>query len=182
MAEIQVLDDECEGERGKRGKRGERGERGERGKRGHHGATGATGATGPTGPTAVPARTLFVSTSWPAGSNPAIYFTSIAAAYAASIALNPSTGNPVEILVYPGVYADPISVVSNVHLVGAGQQRTVLVTGAVTWTPGAGVNASQAANSEEAQRRLHHVHPAVVDRLDGEDGWGHRARLPWSVP
>jgi hypothetical protein len=163
------------GERGERGESGERGHRGHRGERGHEGHDGATGATGPTGPSASPvahdetllgagtpasllsalpvkfnpARTLFVAESWPTGADPTVYFTSIAAAYAASVALNPTAANPVEILVYPGTYPDPITVVSNVHLVGTGQQRAVVVTGAVTWTPSAGVNLPQAGTEED---------------------------------
>lgn len=131
-------------ERCERGPRGERGERGERGKRGHE------GPTGPTGPSIAftPARTLFVAQSWPAGADPTIFFTSIAAAYAASAALTPTAANPVEILVYPGTYPDPITIVSNVHLFGTGGQNAVIVTGAVTWSPGAGVNAPLAAGNE----------------------------------
>ena len=97
---------------------------------------------------ASPDRTLFVAQSWSGPVDPTRYFTSIAAAYVASAALNPTLANPVEILVYPGTYPDPITIVSNVHLVGTGQQRAVTVTGAVTWTPGAGVNAPQ-TNVEE---------------------------------
>jgi hypothetical protein len=134
-------------ERCERGPRGEQGERGERGK---HGKTGATGATGPTGPSIAftPARTLFVAQSWPAGADPTIFFTSIAAAYAASAALTPTAANPVEILVYPGTYPDPITIVSNVHLFGTGGQNAAIVTGAVTWTLGAGVNAPQIGSNE----------------------------------
>jgi hypothetical protein len=118
------------------------GARGKRGKRGHRGEQGLAGAA------FTPARTLFVAESWPAGADPTIFFTSIAAAYAASAALNPTAADPVEILVYPGTYPDPITIVSNVHLIGTGQQRAVNVTGAVTWTLGAGINAPQ-TNADE---------------------------------
>lgn len=126
----------------------ERGPRGEQGKRGRTGATGATGATGPS-IAFTPARTLFVAQSWPAGADPTIFFTSIATAYAASVALTPTPANPVEILVYPGTYSDPITAVSNVHLFGTGGQNAVVVTGAVSWTLGAGVNAPQIGSDED---------------------------------
>ena len=95
-----------------------------------------------------PERTLFVAQSWSAPVDPTTHFTSIALAYAASVALTPTADNPVEILVYPGTYTDPIDVVSNVHLIGTDQQRAVIVTGAVTWTPGDGVNLSQTNDNE----------------------------------
>jgi hypothetical protein len=114
------------------------------------GATGPMGATGTAGLNAAdPARTLFVALSWPAPVDPTTHFASIAAAYTASVALNPTAANPVEILVYPGTYPDPITAVSNVHLVGTGQQRAVNVTGPITWTPSAGVNAPQAGTEED---------------------------------
>jgi hypothetical protein len=139
-------DNDCEGERGKRGKRGHRGHNGHDGHDGHDGATGPTGPDGLNA--ASPDRTLFVAQSWSAPVDPTRYFTSIAAAYAASAALLPTVANPVEILVYPGTYPDPITIVSNVHLVGTGQQRAVNVTGLVTFTPGVGVNAPQAIGEE----------------------------------
>lgn len=135
--------DDCEGERGERGKRGHRGHRG------HDGDTGPTGPTGDMGLNAAdPARTLFVAQSWSTPVDPSTHFTSIAAAYAASVALNPTAADPVGIIVYPGTYPDPVTVVSNVHLTGANQQRSVNVTGLVTWTPSAGVNAPQANDPE----------------------------------
>jgi hypothetical protein len=113
------------------------------------GETGSTGETGSAGLNAAsPDRTLFVAQSWSAPVDPTRYFTSIAAAYAASAALTPTLANPVEILVYPGTYPDPITVVSNVHLIGTGQQRAVNITGLVTWTPGVGVNAPQTGAEE----------------------------------
>ena len=148
------------------GPTGSTGLTGPTGATGRTGSTGAAGLTGPTGPrgltgftgpgftgsaglnAASPDRTLFVAQSWSGPVDPTRYFTSIAAAYAASVALNPTLANPVEILVYPGTYPDPITIVSNVHLVGTGQQRAINVTGPVTWTPGVGVNAPQTGVEE----------------------------------
>lgn len=118
------------------------------------GAIGNTGSTGPTGSTGLagidfaPERTLFVAQSWPVGADPTRYFTTIAAALGAAPALAPSTANAVAIYVFPGTYADPLVLVSNVHLFG-GTRHDVTVSGAVTWNPGAGVNAPQTNAVEE---------------------------------
>jgi len=97
---------------------------------------------------ASPDRTLLVSPMWTTPINPARHFSSIAAAYNAAASMNPTVSNPIQILVYPGTYPEPVNIVSHVHLVGTGQQRAVNITGTVAWTPGAGVNAPQ-TNVEE---------------------------------
>lgn len=97
---------------------------------------------------AIPARTLFVSQSWPPSVDSAVYFSSISAALAQAVTMSPTRSDPVVIIVFPGTYADALALVSNVHIFGH-TRRDVVVTGAVTWTPGAGVNAPQAAIGEE---------------------------------
>lgn len=93
-----------------------------------------------------PGRTLFLALSWPDGADPAIYFTDPAAAMAAAAALSPApdVNHPAVVIVYPGVYAQPFSLVSNVHLFGH-NVRGCSFTGAVTWQAGVGVNAGQAS-------------------------------------
>ena len=105
----------------------------------------AGGGGGP-GVNLVPARTLYVSTAWPAGADPLVFFTSIAPAEAQALALVPTAASPVEIIIFPGVYPGAITLVSNVHLVA--DRRNVIVTGVVVYTPGAGVNAPQTAALE----------------------------------
>jgi hypothetical protein len=85
---------------------------------------------------------------WTTPIDPARHFHSIAAAYNAAASMNPTVTSPIQILVCPGTYPEPVNIVSHVHLVGTGQQRNVNITGTVTWTPGAGVNAPQ-TNVEE---------------------------------
>lgn len=130
-----------------------RGPRGERGKTGPAGAAGMIGPTGAAGIAtgavmAVPARTLFVAQSWPTGVDPLVFFTTIAGALAQAATMNPSAFNPISIVIYPGTYSDPLTLVSNVSLFSTAR-RSTNITGPVTWTPGAGVNAAQAGQREE---------------------------------
>lgn len=92
-----------------------------------------------------PARTLFVAKSWPVGFDASICFTDPQSAMNAAAALSPppDVNNPAVIIFYPGTYSTPVVLVSNVHLFGH-NTRGCALTGAITWTPGAGVNASQA--------------------------------------
>jgi hypothetical protein len=96
---------------------------------------GVADITIPGGPQFIPERTLFVAQSWPAGSDPLVFFTTISAALVQAATLSPTAANPIEILVYPGTYSDALSLAGNVHLVGAGQQRSVIISGPVTWAP-----------------------------------------------
>lgn len=98
-----------------------------------------------------PARTLFVAQSWPAGVDPSVYFTKISDAevFAATMVPFPTRADPVTIIIYPGTYADDLTLVSNVHL-NCHTRRDVVVTGNVVWTPGAGVNASLVGGEEQA--------------------------------
>ena len=90
----------------------------------------------PGGPQFIPARTLFVAQSWPAGSDPAVFFTTIDVALAQAATLTPTQANPVAILVYPGTYPQNLNLVSWVSVTGApGAFPDVNVTGTVTWTP-----------------------------------------------
>jgi hypothetical protein len=93
-----------------------------------------------------PGRTLFVANSWKPGSDPSTCFTDPTAALVVAAALNPppDVNNPAAIVFYPGLYDQPLTLVSNVHLCGH-SARGCTITGAVTYNPGVGVNASQAA-------------------------------------
>lgn len=97
----------------------------------------------------IPARTLFVAQSWPVGADPLVYFTSISAALIrASVAFAPLTQeNPAVIQIYPGTYSEALTLVSNVHLF-APTTRCVILSGAITWHPGAGVNLPQSSQQE----------------------------------
>jgi hypothetical protein len=101
-----------------------------------------------TGTSFIPARTLFVSQAWSTGSDPLVFFTKISDALTQAATLTPRAFNPVTIIVYPGTYSDPLTLVSNVHFFG-NSYRDVLIDAPVTWTPGAGVNAAQASIREE---------------------------------
>jgi hypothetical protein len=159
------------GPTGPTGNTGPTGPTGTIGATGPTGPTGTIGATGPTGPTGStgpigltgstgpniqfePARTLFVAQSWPVGSDPAVYFTTIQAALNKAAlnygtgGLTPTAANPMCVIVSPGTYPGAVDLVSNVHLVGSSQQRAVVISGAVQWTPGIGINAPQFAVQE----------------------------------
>lgn len=99
-----------------------------------------------------PARTFFVASSWLVTSDPARQFTDPQAALTAAAALLPTQDAPVVIIIYPGVYTQNLTLVSNVHLFGFTTNGTRL-TGTVTWTAGAGVNAPQAAIRERIYMR-----------------------------
>lgn len=102
---------------------------------------------GPASGMLVPARTLFVSTAWPAGADPLVFFTTISAALIQAATLVPTAASPIAIIVYPGTYPAALTLVSNAHIVGA-YRRDVEITGPISWTPGAGVNAPQTAANE----------------------------------
>lgn len=104
-------------------------------------------AGGSSGTAAIPARTLFVSTAWPAGANPLVYFTTISAALTQAAALSPSPTAVVDIIVYPGIYAAPLTLVSNVEI-SAAAHLGAIITGAITWNVGVGVNAPQTSVQE----------------------------------
>lgn len=92
-----------------------------------------------------PGRTLFVATSWPTGADPDVYFTDVPSALAAAAALSPApdVNNPALIVLHPGIYSAPVTLVSNVHLIGH-NVRGCSITGSVTYAPSVGVNAAQA--------------------------------------
>ena len=110
---------------------------------------GVADITIPGGPEFKPARTLFVAQSWPAGSDPTVFFTTISAALLQAATLTPVNGNPVNILIFAGTYAENLVLVSNVNLAGLpsaiGQSVAIL---SATYTPGVGINAPQAALQE----------------------------------
>lgn len=116
-----------------------RGPRGERGRRGHEGPIGPTGPAGPSIPQFEPARTLFVSPVWPAGVDPAVYFTDIPSAIAQAETLVPplSLANPAAIVIYPGTYPENITMPSSglVLMNPTGVFVEVVITGTITWTP-----------------------------------------------
>jgi hypothetical protein len=134
--------DDCGDEKGERGKRGPRGHRGHRGDDGVPGDTGPTGATGADGPQFEPARTLFVAESWPAGSDPAVYFTTITAALAQAATMSPSFVDAIGIYIYPGSYNEAtLTLISNVSLIG--NSWAVKINANMVWNAGAGVNLPQ---------------------------------------
>lgn len=78
-------------------------------------------------------------------------FQTISGALAAAPPLLPTAANPLVILIAPGIYVEPLTLVSNVHLASlTGKRRSVVQVGAVTWTPGAGPNVVQAGAREWA--------------------------------
>lgn len=103
-------------------------------------------ATG-TGVQFEPQNTLFVSPVWPAGSDPLVFFTTVAAALVQAAALGPTSTNSVQILIFPGTYLDDLVMVSNVCLTGTGN-TICSIAGTITWTAGVGVNAPQAGDFE----------------------------------
>jgi len=106
------------------------GGRGERGHRGHRGPRGERG------PQFEPARTLFVAQVWPAGSDPAVFFTTITDALAQVATMSPEPGNPVAVIIYPGTYTEDNTIPSWVFLSsGSTHQNAVTIDGTVTWTP-----------------------------------------------
>lgn len=92
-----------------------------------------------------PARTFFVATDWPEGADPANQFTTVQAAMNAAQALVPAVdvNHPAVILLFPGLYPDPVVWMSNVHIHGFSTRGTS-ITGAISWSAGVGVNAGQA--------------------------------------
>jgi len=99
----------------------------------------------------IPAGTLFVSPSWPAEANPAVFFTTIAAALAQAALMNPSTTNKIAVLIFPGAYVVAgLALVSNVNLIGA-ERDACRISGTMTWNPGVGVNAPQIGTAESIE-------------------------------
>ena len=96
----------------------------------------------PGGPQFIPERTLFVAQSWPAGSDPTVFFTAIDAALAQAATLTPTATNQVLIEIFPGTYPQNLNLVSWVTLRGAGAFPNVIITGTVTWAPTATVSES----------------------------------------
>lgn len=129
------------------GPTGMQGTTGVAGPTGAQGVTGIGAGVGATGIQLVPARTLFVSPSWPAGADPLVFFTTISAALTRAAALSPTEPSPVSIIVYNGTYTESLTLISNVKIGGLPFGAVNLV-GSMTWTPGAGPNAGQAALPE----------------------------------
>lgn len=97
-----------------------------------------------------PARTLYVATSFPAGSNPLVCFTSIQAAINQGATMTPVNANPVSVKIAPGTYTENVTCVSSVSLsaLDDGGVSTVFINGTVTWLPGQGANAAQTSAVE----------------------------------
>jgi hypothetical protein len=92
-----------------------------------------------------PGRVLWVAPSWPVGADPSIYFTTITAAITQAATMSPAFDNPVSIVIFPATYNESLTLVSNVNYVGLPATfGTVFLNGNATWTPGFGVNQSQA--------------------------------------
>jgi hypothetical protein len=99
--------------------------------------------------TFAPGRTLLVAKSWPANDDPAVHFTTIAAALAQAATMSPSITNPINIEIHSGVYTENLTLISNVHLTGIhGGLSSTQINGTMAWTPGTGVNASQTTLQE----------------------------------
>lgn len=118
--------------------------RGPPGPTGSTGSTGASGLTGPTGPAGsggavmTPTRTLFVSPVWSSPASPP-FFTDIqpAITYAQTLVPAPSPSAPVEIIIYTGIYTNPITLQNGVYLTGY-DDATFIST--VSWTPTSAVS------------------------------------------
>lgn len=97
-----------------------------------------------------PWRVLWVG-AWPAGADPSIYFRSITDAITQAATMNPTSTNQVSIVIFPGIYTEDLTLLSNVNYVGlpAATLATVMLNGSVTWTPGVGLNQPQAADTEQ---------------------------------
>lgn len=100
--------------------------------------------------TPYPANVRFVSPSWTEPVVPNVHYTTIAQAYASILAENPAPSDvtPYNILIYPGVYSEALTMVSNVYLIGT-EKDAIRISGAMSWTQGAGVNAPLINNQEE---------------------------------
>lgn len=94
-----------------------------------------------------PARTLYVATSWSGTTDPLINFTTIPAAETQAAGMTPTVTNPVSIIVYPGTYSANVTLMSNVNLTGTATP-SVVISGTVGYSPGVGVNAVFATDSE----------------------------------
>lgn len=126
------------GPAGPTGPTGAAGAVGATGPTGAAGPTGSAGATGATGPNIQfePARTLWVSQSWPAGADPAWFFTTISAAIAQAATLSPVSGNPILIAIDAGTYTENVTLPSWVFLAGLTTAFAgVTINGTLTWTP-----------------------------------------------
>ena len=112
---------------------------------------GVAVVTIPGGPEFKFARTLFVAQSWPAGSDPTVFFTTISAALLQAATLTPTVSNQVNIVIFAGTYTENLTLVSNVNLMGMSSAvlHSVSINGTTTWQPGVGINAPQ-ANATEA--------------------------------
>lgn len=100
----------------------------------------------------LPERVLCVGQSWPAGADPARYFTTPQAAMAQAATMAPTSASPVLIWCAPGTYGGaPIAHVSDVYVAGlGGDPSEVILSCGVAWTPGAGPNVVKAAVAERA--------------------------------
>lgn len=94
-----------------------------------------------------PKNTLFVATGWPTDYDTKTYFTSIGGAMTQAAALSPSPTNQVSVIIYPGVYTEDVTVVSNVDI--SCRMSGALVSGTTTWTPGISPNAAQIGDDEK---------------------------------
>jgi hypothetical protein len=100
--------------------------------------------------TFAPGRTVFVAKSWPAGSDPAVYFTSIQTAINQAATLLPTATNPIGIVIFSGQYNEVLTICSNAYLIAL-SPGSVTVVGNITWTPAVGINAPQATIEERMQ-------------------------------
>lgn len=118
-----------------------------------------------------PGRTLFVATSWSAGLDTSTCFTDIPSALAAAAALVPApdVSHPVVISVYPGLYPDPLTLISNVHFQGV-EARGCSITGAVTYNMGTGANASQNGLFERVYFNKIGISGAITIDVTGKTG------------
>lgn len=94
--------------------------------------------------------TLFVSPVWPSAwvnlTSPT-YFTNITDAISQARKLLPASSALVKIVIFPGTYAEDLILPSNLLIQGSGDAS--LLTGSITWTPGAGINVNLTATNTE---------------------------------
>jgi hypothetical protein len=83
-----------------------------------------------------PARTLFVSSEWPAGSDPAVFFTTISDAITQAATLSPIAGDPISIAIDAGTYNENVTLQSFINLSALSPAFTgVTIDGTLTWMP-----------------------------------------------
>lgn len=130
------------------------------------------GIQGTAWPPSTAGRTLYVAQSWPAGADPARYFTDPAAALVQAATMSPLPTDAIVVEVHPGFYPQNLTLVSNVHLFGMSLRGTEF-SGAVTWLAGQGVNVGSASLTERIYcSRVRFTGAVTIDATGKPSGVG----------